>query len=92
MGGQTALNTALALAENGALERYGVQLIGANREAIAKAEDRDQFRTAMLKIGLDMPLSAVAHTLGLRNSRAGGFSLYYPSFFYDGRNGRRDRL
>lgn len=63
MGGQTALNTALALAENGALERYGVQLIGANREAIAKAEDRDQFRTAMLKIGLDMPLSAVAHTL-----------------------------
>ncbi|WP_288903042.1 carbamoyl-phosphate synthase large subunit [uncultured Sneathiella sp.] len=63
MGGQTALNTALALAENGALERYGVQLIGANKEAIAKAEDRDQFRTAMLKIGLDMPKSAVAHTL-----------------------------
>ncbi|MAL80421.1 MAG: carbamoyl phosphate synthase large subunit [Sneathiella sp.] len=63
MGGQTALNTALALAESGALDRYGVQLIGANREAIAKAEDRDQFRTAMLKIGLDMPKSAVAHTL-----------------------------
>ncbi|WP_334127431.1 carbamoyl-phosphate synthase large subunit [Sneathiella sp.] len=63
MGGQTALNTALALAENGALERYGVQLIGANREAIAKAEDRDQFRSAMLKIGLDMPKSGVAHSL-----------------------------
>ncbi len=63
MGGQTALNTALALAESGALDRHGVQLIGANREAIAKAEDRDQFRTAMLKIGLDMPASAVAHTL-----------------------------
>ncbi|MEX0582325.1 MAG: carbamoyl-phosphate synthase large subunit [Sneathiella sp.] len=63
MGGQTALNTALALAESGALERLGVQLIGANREAIAKAEDRDQFRTAMLKIGLDMPKSAVAHSL-----------------------------
>ncbi|MZR32412.1 carbamoyl-phosphate synthase large subunit [Sneathiella litorea] len=63
MGGQTALNTALALAESGALDRLGVQLIGANKEAIAKAEDRDQFRTAMLKIGLDMPLSAVAHTL-----------------------------
>ncbi|WP_340151751.1 carbamoyl-phosphate synthase large subunit [uncultured Sneathiella sp.] len=63
MGGQTALNTALALAESGALDRLGVQLIGANREAIAKAEDRDQFRTAMLKIGLDMPKSAVAHSL-----------------------------
>ncbi|WP_339716370.1 carbamoyl-phosphate synthase large subunit, partial [uncultured Sneathiella sp.] len=63
MGGQTALNTALALAESGVLERLGVQLIGANREAIAKAEDRDQFRTAMLKIGLDMPVSAVAHTM-----------------------------
>ncbi|WP_373089298.1 carbamoyl-phosphate synthase large subunit [Sneathiella sp.] len=63
MGGQTALNTALALAESGVLDRLGVQLIGANREAIAKAEDRDQFRTAMLKIGLDMPESAVAHTL-----------------------------
>ncbi|MCF8466005.1 MAG: carbamoyl-phosphate synthase large subunit [Sneathiella sp.] len=63
MGGQTALNTALALAERGTLDRLGVQLIGANREAIAKAEDRDQFRTAMLKIGLDMPVSAVAHSL-----------------------------
>ena len=63
MGGQTALNTALSLAESGALDRLGVQLIGANKEAIAKAEDRDQFRTAMLKIGLDMPKSAVAHTL-----------------------------
>jgi carbamoyl-phosphate synthase large subunit len=63
MGGQTALNTALELAERGTLDRLGVQLIGANREAIAKAEDRDQFRTAMLKIGLDMPVSGVAHSL-----------------------------
>jgi len=63
MGGQTALNTALELAERGTLDRLGVELIGAKKEAIAKAEDRDQFRTAMLKIGLDMPLSAVAHTM-----------------------------
>ncbi|WP_169543019.1 carbamoyl-phosphate synthase large subunit [Sneathiella aquimaris] len=63
MGGQTALNTALALAESGALDRLNVQLIGANREAISKAEDRDKFRTAMMKIGLDMPISAVAHSL-----------------------------
>ena len=59
MGGQTALNTALALAENGALERHGVELIGANREAIAKAEDRLQFREAMSRIGLESPKSAL---------------------------------
>lgn len=63
MGGQTALNTALALSERGTLKRLGVQLIGANEEAIEKAEDRDKFRTAMIKIGLDMPLSGVAHTM-----------------------------
>ncbi len=63
MGGQTALNTALELAERGTLDRLGVLLIGAKKEAIAKAEDRDQFRSAMLKIGLDMPVSAVAHSL-----------------------------
>ncbi|GLQ06276.1 carbamoyl-phosphate synthase large subunit [Sneathiella chinensis] len=63
MGGQTALNTALALSERGTLERLGVKLIGANEEAIAKAEDRDKFRTAMQKIGLDMPKSAVAHSM-----------------------------
>ncbi|MBL4740255.1 MAG: carbamoyl-phosphate synthase large subunit [Sneathiella sp.] len=63
MGGQTALNTALALSERGTLKRYGVELIGANEEAIEKAEDRDKFRTAMIKIGLDMPLSGIAHTM-----------------------------
>ncbi len=59
MGGQTALNTALALAGSGALERHGVELIGANREAIAKAEDRLQFREAMSRIGLESPKSAL---------------------------------
>ena len=60
MGGQTALNCALDLAREGVLEKFGVEMIGANREAIDKAEDRDKFREAMLKIGLEMPRAAVA--------------------------------
>ena len=63
MGGQTALNTALALAENGTLAKYGVELIGAKQEAIAKAENRQLFRDAMTKIGLESPKSQIAHTL-----------------------------
>ncbi|HSA80074.1 MAG TPA: carbamoyl-phosphate synthase large subunit, partial [Geminicoccaceae bacterium] len=63
MGGQTALNMARTLAEDGTFERYGVALIGASREAIAKAEDRELFREAMARIGLEMPKSAVARTL-----------------------------
>ena len=63
MGGQTALNTALALAEDGTLEKHGVELIGANAEAIAKAENRLLFRDAMTKIGLESPKSQIAHTL-----------------------------
>ena len=63
MGGQTALNTALALSARGTLKRFGVELIGADEEAIEKAEDRDKFRKAMIKIGLDMPLSAIARTM-----------------------------
>ena len=59
MGGQTALNTAMALARDGTLERFGVQLIGASPEAIAKAEDRELFRQAMARIGLDLPRSRV---------------------------------
>jgi len=57
MGGQTALNTAMALARSGVLERYGVELIGATAEAIAKAEDRQLFRQAMDRIGLASPAS-----------------------------------
>src|ERR1700745_1632551 len=57
MGGQTALNTAMALARSGALERHQVQLIGASEEAIKKAEDRQLFRLAMEQIGLEMPKS-----------------------------------
>ena len=63
MGGQTALNTALALHRDGTLEKYGVQLIGADAEAIDKAEDRLKFRDAMDKIGLESPRSRIAHTV-----------------------------
>ena len=60
MGGQTGLNTALALAESGVLEKYGVELIGADQNAIAKAEDRKLFDTAMKKIGLETPRASVS--------------------------------
>jgi carbamoyl-phosphate synthase large subunit len=63
MGGQTALNTALSLARDGVLDEYGVELIGANREAIDKAEDRERFREAMRRIGLDQPRGALAHNM-----------------------------
>jgi carbamoyl-phosphate synthase large subunit len=63
MGGQTALNTAMALARSGVLARYGVELIGATEEAIAKAEDRQLFRQAMDRIGLQSPKSRLAGSL-----------------------------
>ncbi|HEY9578945.1 MAG TPA: carbamoyl-phosphate synthase large subunit [Rhizorhapis sp.] len=63
MGGQTALNTALALFNDGTLEKYGCQMIGADAEAIDKAEDRLKFRDAMDKIGLESARSRIAHTL-----------------------------
>ncbi|KAG6681719.1 hypothetical protein I3842_13G105600 [Carya illinoinensis] len=63
MGGQTALNLAVALAESGALDKYGVELIGAKLEAIKKAEDRDLFKQAMKSIGIKTPPSGIANTL-----------------------------
>src|SRR5690349_22040948 len=63
MGGQTALNTALALAENGTLDRLGIELIGAKREAIEKAEDRQKFRDCMDELGLESPKSVVVKTM-----------------------------
>ncbi len=63
VGGQTALNLAIALAEAGVLEKYNVELIGAKLPAIKKAEDRDLFKAAMIKIGLEVPASDVAHSL-----------------------------
>src|SRR5438477_532341 len=63
MGGQTALNAAMELNRNGALARHNVKLIGANARAIAKGEDRQLFKEAMLRIGLDVPRSGVAHSV-----------------------------
>ncbi len=63
LGGQTALNIAVDLAESGVLEKHGVELIGARLPAIKKAENRDLFKQAMLKIGLDVPSSGVAHSM-----------------------------
>jgi len=63
MGGQTALNCALDLASKGVLEKHNVQMIGANREAIDMAEDREKFAKAMKRIGLDMPVSGIAHSM-----------------------------
>src|SRR5512134_1108501 len=63
MGGQTALNCALDLAREGVLERYKVEMIGASREAIDKAEDRDKFKHAMTRIGLASAKSSLAHSM-----------------------------
>ncbi|HVL03257.1 MAG TPA: carbamoyl-phosphate synthase large subunit, partial [Acidimicrobiales bacterium] len=63
LGGQTALNLAMELTERGVLERHGVELIGANADAIATAEDRDRFKRAMQEIGLTVPASGIARTL-----------------------------
>ncbi len=90
MGGQTALNCALDLAREGVLERFGVELIGASREAIDKAEDRDLFRKAMRKIGLDMPRSAIAHSLeeAIQVQASIGYpAIIRPSFTLGGSGG-----
>src|SRR5579863_1786701 len=63
LGGQTALNTAMALTRRGTLEKYGVEMIGANAAAIERGEDRQIFKDLMLSIGLDVPISGTAHNL-----------------------------
>ena len=90
MGGQTALNTALALARDGTLEKYGVELIGADAVAIDKAEDRLKFRDAMSKIGLESPRSRIAHTVSeaLEGLEFVGLpSIIRPSFTMGGTGG-----
>lgn len=62
LGGQTALNTAVTLAKDGTLDRLGIELIGAKLHAIEKAEDRELFKEAMIKIGLEVPRSGLAHS------------------------------
>lgn len=90
MGGQTALNTALALHENGTLEKYGCIMIGADAEAIDKAEDRQKFRLAMDKIGLESARSGIAHTVDEAFAvleRTGLPSIIRPSFTLGGTGG-----
>ena len=74
MGGQTALNTALSLNKMGVLEKYNVELIGAKAEAIDKAEDRELFRDAMTKIGLETPRSMLANASEAKEADARTFT------------------
>ena len=90
MGGQTGLNCALDLAKHGVLEKYGVELIGASREAIDKAEDREKFKEAMKRIGLECPRSSLAHSVeeALQVQGAIGFPVVIrPSFTLGGSGG-----
>ena len=90
MGGQTALNCALDLAKHGVLEKYNVELIGASKEAIDKAEDREKFKQAMTKIGLGSARSAVAHSMeeALQVQASIGYpAIIRPSFTMGGSGG-----
>ncbi|MCF8191409.1 MAG: carbamoyl-phosphate synthase large subunit, partial [Burkholderiales bacterium] len=90
MGGQTALNCALDLARNGVLEKYGVEMIGAREEAIDKAEDRQKFKQAMTRIGLESARSGVAHSIeeALVVQASVGFpAIIRPSFTMGGSGG-----
>ena len=90
MGGQTALNTALALAKDGTLEKYGCKLIGASPEAIEMAENRQLFNEAMKRIGLEVPRNAVVHTLEEAKKavkRTGLPAIIRPSFTLGGSGG-----
>ncbi|MDG5815248.1 carbamoyl-phosphate synthase large subunit [Chitinispirillales bacterium ANBcel5] len=90
LGGQTGLNTAMELSENGVLRRYNVELIGANEKAIKKAEDRSEFKAAIASLGLDLPKSAFAYNLDEAWEIANeiGFPLIIrPSFTMGGTGG-----
>ncbi|MHB8474001.1 MAG: carbamoyl-phosphate synthase large subunit [Gammaproteobacteria bacterium] len=90
MGGQTALNTALDLVREGVLEKYGVEMIGASRDAIDMAEDRERFRKAMHQIGLKTPRAAIAHSMeeALQVQVQIGFpTIIRPSFTMGGSGG-----
>src|SRR4051812_13487904 len=89
MGGQTALNCALDLAREGVLEKFGVEMIGASREAIDTAEDRDKFKRAMARIGLECPHSELAHSMeeALQVQAGIGFPVVIPPSFTLGGSG-----
>src|SRR3974377_414933 len=91
LGGQTALNTAMALSRRRTLEKYGVEMIGANAKAIERGEDRQVFKDLMISIGLDVPISGTAHTLEEARQtaeRIGRFPLIIrPAFTLGGTGG-----
>ena len=90
MGGQTALNCALDLADNGVLEQHGVEMIGASRAAIRMAEDRELFRIAMQEIGLECPQAAIARNFEQAlevQARVGYPTIIRPSFTLGGSGG-----
>src|SRR3974390_3076974 len=91
LGGQTALNTAMALNRRGTLEKYGVEMIGANAKAIERGEDRQVFKDLMISIGRDVPISGTAHTLDEARAvgeRIGRFPLIIrPAFTLGGTGG-----
>ncbi|HEY3348059.1 MAG TPA: carbamoyl-phosphate synthase large subunit, partial [Nitrospirota bacterium] len=90
MGGQTALNTAVSLAESGVLAKHNVELIGAKLHAIKKAEDREEFKDAMRRIGLEVPQSGYAHTKAQAMgyvSQIGFPAIIRPSFTMGGTGG-----
>ena len=90
MGGQTALNTALSLARDGVLDEFGVEMIGASRDAIDLAEDRELFRDAMAEIGLECPQSRIAHSLEQARealAEVGLPAIIRPSFTLGGTGG-----
>ena len=92
LGGQTALNAAMELHRTGVLEKYGVRVIGADADAIDKGEDRQRFKDAMLKIGLDVPASGVAHNMSeawdIAKNVIGGYPMIIrPAFTLGGTGG-----
>ncbi len=94
LGGQTGLNTAVAVAEMGVLDHFGVEMIGASIPVIKKAEDRDEFRRAMWKIGLRVPESVIVTSLEEARAQAEkiGYPNYHPPQFYPGGDRRRSGL
>ncbi len=90
MGGQTALNCALDLDRKGVLEKFGVEMIGAKKEAIDMAEDRERFKVAMEELGLDMPRAAIAHSMEEAyqvQAQVGFPTIIRPSFTMGGSGG-----
>jgi len=90
MGGQTALNCALDLDREGVLEKYNVEMIGASKDAIDMAEDRERFKNAMLELGLDMPRAAIAHSMEEAyqvQAQVGFPTIIRPSFTMGGSGG-----